>query len=195
MDRGTGIWIEACENFQKQTCRNHCLINGPNKVQMLTVPVKKARRRCPIREVKIDYAQPWIRQHLRSLQSAYGKAPFFEHYADDLFQIIQKKIPHLFDLNLELLTKCLDLLRIKKNINLTEAFYNKPKAGLTDLRGVFCDRVVSDSRATTKYHPYYQVFGRDFVENLSIVDLLFCEGPQSHVILSQCALSLNEEEG
>jgi hypothetical protein len=193
IEQASGLWLEAFENFQKQTFRNRCMIKGSNKVQMLTVPVKKAGGKWRIRDVKIDYSQAWISHHIRSFQSAYGKAPFYEFYADDLFDIIQKKITFLFDLNLELLTKCLDLLRINKNINLTDAFYYKPpNTGLIDLREVFCEKSSHVNRVEIDYKPYYQVFGKDFVENVSIVDLLFCEGPEALNILRQCKIALTE---
>src|ERR1700753_2852027 len=73
------VLIEANENYQKQTLRNRCNILTSNGVQMLVVPVMKSESRL-IRDIKIDYSQNWIQIHLRALQTAYGKAPYFEHY-------------------------------------------------------------------------------------------------------------------
>jgi hypothetical protein len=176
------IYLEACENFQKQSYRNRCLILTANKIDLLSVPVLNSNSKTLIREVEIDYTQPWQKVHWRAIQSAYGKAPYFEYFSDYFQKLYDKKPRFLWDLNLEALTVCLTLLRIEKNIQFTTE-YNK-EAGIHV-------KEVSDKRSLI--HPkkpvemaeirYTQAFGRQFVPNLSIVDLLLNEGPNGKTLL------------
>ncbi len=190
--QSNGFYLEACENYQKQTHRHRCSINGANNIQMLIVPVKKKTGKIPIRQAEIDYTKPWRHHHIRSIQSSYGKAPYYQYYAEELFEIIEKKITFLFDLNLQLLTKCLELMKIDKNIKFTDEFNYQAKAGLIDLRGVFNAGKQSSELLRIEHYPYYQVFGRNFVKNLSVIDLLFCEGPNALEILHRYKITPND---
>ena len=118
------VYLEACENFQKQSYRNRCLILTANKIDVLSVPVLNSNSKIQIREVEIDYTQPWQKVHWRSIQSAYGKAPYFEYFSDYFRKLYDKKPRFLWDLNLEALTVCLKLLSLEKNIQFTTE-YNK----------------------------------------------------------------------
>jgi hypothetical protein len=98
------IIIEAAENYQKGSFRNRCHIAGPNGMQRLSVPLEKGKhQKTPIREVRISYTEPWQRLHWRAIKTAYGNAPFFEHYETELAVFFEKKYPFLFDLNQEIL--------------------------------------------------------------------------------------------
>jgi hypothetical protein len=174
------IIIEAWENYQKQSYRNRCKILTANKINILSVPVIKPHPNVLIREVKIDYGQKWLNVHWRGIASAYGKAPFFEHYEDFFREILYKRNPYLFDLNMDLLTLCLKLLGIKRTIKLSERFnILSADTNVNDKRNVIHPK---GSHIITTVN-YQQVFGRDFVPDLSVLDLLFCEGNNSLHIL------------
>jgi hypothetical protein len=173
--------IEAFEHYQKQTYRNRCRILTSNKINILSVPVINAHRKVLIREVEIDYSQKWMNIHWRSITSAYAKSPFFEYYADYFREVLFKKHRFLFDLNMEMLTLCLKLLRVNISAELSKGYNNAgDMKDVIDLRNKICQDPKSEIIAAIKYT---QVFGRQFVPHLSIIDLLFCEGNNASKIL------------
>ncbi|MDN3668455.1 WbqC family protein [Echinicola jeungdonensis] len=175
------ILVERSDNYQKQTYRNRAQIRLANKVETLSIPVYGGNKKKKYSQIKIDYDQKWTNVHLRGIQSAYGKAPFFEHFFPYLEDVYKKKIDNLYDFNLELLTLCLALLRM--NIEVTETSQYREYGQETDLRGVIKTKETYSERAIYQPNPYMQLFGSDFVPNLSVIDLLFCEGPHSLRIL------------
>lgn len=185
------IYIEKQENFVKQSYRNRCRIRGANKTEDLIIPVKHNQNR-KIVEVEIDYGQKWLGVHQRAIMSAYGKSPFFEYFSEEIFDVFRKKHRRLFDLNLELLTKCLTMLRIDHTIYLTDSFDILPENAQIDLRGKISPKRKEISNPNFVTVQYPQVFGKNFVENLSILDLLFCAGKDAHEILER---SLNFADG
>lgn len=182
-----GVVLEGWEHYQKQSYRNRCYVLGANKITELNIPVRKTDSKILIRDAEIDYTQRWLPVHWRTICSAYGKAPFFEYYGELFRQIFFKKHKFLFDLNVELLQLVLKLIDWKKEVRISE-HYKVP--GSVEADSMFDGR--------NKVHPklreeegaqlvrYTQLFGKEFVENLSIVDLLFCEGPESSQILNKC---------
>ena len=177
------IWIDTEERYVKQTYRNRCSVITTNKVDDLTVPVQSYAQNTITKDIKIDYSQQWIRRHWGCFQSAYGKSPYFEFYADELRAVFFKKPEFLVDLNYELLTICLRLLGIRKEIRYNLSVPNLSQEGIIDEMSTINDK---KNRNTHKYYqpiPYYQTFGNDFVSNLSIVDLLFNMGPEARSIL------------
>jgi len=136
-----------------------------------------------MREVKIDYGQKWQAIHLRGIQSAYGKAPFFEYFFPYFQPILERQHSILWDLNLQLLTICLKLLRRPVKITVLE---NKETIGeIVDLRGQIVPKGAFYNRSYYQATPYPQLFGLDFEPNLSILDLLFCVGPEAEKVLKQ----------
>ncbi|MCR9014010.1 WbqC family protein [Aquiflexum gelatinilyticum] len=175
------IQIDQTERFQKQTLRNRANILLANKIVVLSVPVVGSSKKQFYKDVKIDYNQKWKNVHLRGIQSAYGKAPFFEYFYPYFDQIYEKNLTFLFDLNHDLLTVCLKLLRVKANLKLIRDCDLEQES--IDLRGVIRTKEEFTQRdIMTPYH-YPQMFGLDFVPNLSILDLLFCMGPESLQVL------------
>ena len=176
------IYLEAHENFQKQSYRNRCTILTANKIDTLTVPVLKGNSKTLITEVEIDYAQPWQKIHWKTIQSAYGKAPYYEYFSDYFEKVYDKKPRFLWDLNLEILSICLKLLRLEKQLEFTTE-YNKDMA--IHVKEVKDKRSLIDQKKQGEMTEvkYTQVFGKDFVSNLSVIDLLFNEGPNGVAIL------------
>ncbi|MBD2704751.1 WbqC family protein [Spirosoma sp. BT702] len=177
------VWIEAQEHYQKQSYRNRCYVLTANKVEALAVPVQQGTHHLPVRSLRIDNDQPWQLQHWRCLQAAYGKAPFFDYYAPDLELVYQKRWTFLFDLNYELLTICLKFLRYTPTLNLTNCYEKATSIGFFDARSRLNPRQRVDSYIFHRPAPYQQNFGVEFVPNLSIVDLIFCQGPAALDVL------------
>ena len=181
------IYIETEERYVKQTYRNRCKVLTTNKVDVLTVPVRRYEAGSLTKEIKIDYNQDWVRRHLGCFKSAYGKSPFFEFYAPELLRIYEKNFTYLVDLNYELLTFCLKLVGVKKEVT-----YNL-SGEINSSEDVINDISLINNRKSNNYFkyyqpvPYYQTFGNDFVSNLSIIDLLFNMGPEAKsVLLRSC---------
>ncbi len=181
------ITIEQYENFQKQTYRNRCYILGANNVQALTIPVEKSNSKTLMKDLKVDSSQRWNHEHWRSIKSAYGKAPFFEYFAEYFSKHFENPPALLLDLNYEFLTLCLKLLQIDRNVELTKTFEKRPKSNISDLRSLITPKESFRDRSLYKPIEYLQVFGKDFVANMSIVDLLMNEGPNASYIVTKSA--------
>jgi WbqC-like protein len=182
------ILLETHENYGKQSYRNRCRIKSANKVDSLTVPVLGGNKKIGIRDIGIDYSQGWVKDHWRALQSAYGRSPYFEYYADYIHDVFKRKHKFLFDLNLEMLTLCLGFLQMDTKINFTKAYETSYPESIKDFRGVLTPKNKSEEFPFFVINEYPQIFGKDFVVNLSIVDLLFCEGPNARVIIKRSGI-------
>ena len=173
------IVIERHEHFVKQTYRNRCHINTAAGIQALIVPVTGKRGKVPISGVPIDYSSHWQRQHWRALEAAYGKSPFFDYYQEQFHSLIFRNFPLLYDLNRGLLSLCLELLNCRPLLTETKAYEKGGPPTLIDLRSTISPKIPYSERAFYSPAPYHQVFGNKFAANLSIIDLLMCEGPRS----------------
>ena len=183
------VTIEACENYQKQTYRNRCKFFAAGGVESLTVPVvhEGGTYQLPIRDIKVDYKTPWVLRSERAIASAYESSAYFDYYKDELFAILDSKQERLFDLNLLIINFFLKKTGIAADIRLTEEFLPYGSAG-DDLREVIHpkrpNRILRDLGLEK---PYFQVFAQKygFIPDLSIMDLLFNEGPDSIVYLKK----------
>jgi hypothetical protein len=176
--------IDRYEHYIKQTFRNRCRIMTANGRDELSIPVLDGRKKICIKDIRIDHSQKWLNRNWRAIQSAYGKAPFFEYYAEDLLAVYQKKHVFLFDLMLELLTQCLHYLKIDIELKFTNTYHDLKNRRQDDLRTIINPKSNSDIINTYNQIAYQQVFGNEFVNNLSVIDLIFCEGPQAGEIIS-----------
>ncbi|WP_114937844.1 WbqC family protein [Mucilaginibacter endophyticus] len=171
------ILIEREEHFPKQTYRNRANIYSPDGVLALVVPViKGSKNHTKVKDVKISYDFMWQRLHWQSLQACYRRSAYFEFYEDDFAPFYEKQITYLFDYNQELLNLLLKLTKIKTELNFTDE-YQAEYPNLHDFR--FSIHPKKESEMQQK--PYFQVFEdrRGFMKNLSIIDLLFNQGPQT----------------
>ncbi|WP_294601107.1 WbqC family protein [uncultured Rikenella sp.] len=191
-----GARIEACENFQKQTYRNRAEVMTAAGVQTLTVPVVwDHRAKMPIREVRIDYTLPWQHEHWRTLRAAYAAAPYFDHYAEKLAPFFDPRIyrpERLFDLNSDLTRLLLHLFGLPEHLTFTDEYTAPTPLDTAAEAGDFRD-ILSHKPRLRRPDPtfaapeYYQVFADriPFAPNLSAIDLLFCEGPQTGQIIQE----------
>ena len=173
------VLIESKESYIKQTFRNRTRILSANQIENLIVPVEKGNRNIPISEIRIDRKQEWAKKHIRSIQSAYGNAPYFEHYFDDIRDILEKKHRFLFDLNLELMEYLLNSLGIHRDLLFTQQFQKEYGKEYADLRSAIHPKKLISPVVFYKPVAYIQVFGKTFVDNLSVIDLMFNEGPDA----------------
>lgn len=183
------ILLESCENYQKGSYRNRCYIVGANGLQRLSLPLEKGKNnQLKIREVALNFNQDWPRQHWQSIKSAYGNAPFYPYYADELAPLFTDPPALLWDFNLAFLKTIFRLLRWDKPIRFTEEFRAQYAEDITDLREKITPKFYPPgATAQQNFVAYSQVFleRHGFIANLSILDLLFCQGPQSNLYLSE----------
>jgi len=182
------VVIEKHENYNKQSYRNRCRILTANKIMDLSIPIRINQHNRLIQDVEIDYSQNWLTQHWNAMASAYGNAPYFEHFAEYFHRILFKKMRFLFDLNWELLAIILDLMKISKDLKTTEVYHPAPDNSTVDLRDWIHPK--KRYKKNNLYEPcnYNQVFGKNFAINLSIIDLLFCQGLEAEDIILQSTI-------
>ena len=182
------VYLEQHEHYQKQSYRNRCNIAGANGVLTLVIPVEKDHgKKMPIRDVRIDYSQAWQQNHWRAILSSYSSSPFFEYYVDDIRPFYKEQTPYLFDYNLRFTELILELLLLSSNIILTDTYRVEVEHSEFDYR-----QSISPKERLAKpdalFNPtsYFQVFAQrfGFIPNLSIIDLLFNEGPNALQYLS-----------
>lgn len=173
MMQADSVTLEMEDNFQKQTNRNRMYIYSPNGVQLLNIPVKHAvEKHQKYKDVRIENNFGWQKNHFKSLEAAYRTSPFFEYFEDDFRPLFEKKHEFLMDLNLEVFQLVNDALGINiQPKKTTEFFHEAPK--YSDFR-----YLVNGKKDTTQIEEFTQVFNEKhgFINNLSILDLLFNEG-------------------
>lgn len=171
------ILIEKQEHYPKQTFRNRTSIAGPNGRLDLTVPIKKGNEKHTIfKDIRISNEDNWQRIHWLSLETSYRSSAYFEFYEDAFAPFYQNKYEFLFDYNLELLNVILKLIKMSINFDLTTS-YEKSYENLVDYR-----KAIGPNKPSNYQNKlYYQVFEdkNGYLNNISILDLLFNQGPQA----------------
>ena len=187
------VIIERCESYQKQTYRNRCIIQAANGPLVLSIPVTGGpEAKCSMQEIRVSYDYNWQQLHWRGIISAYKNSPFFDYYSDDLAPFYHtKKWNFLFDFNNEIQDVILNAIEFNPVINFTESYEKSGDINIEikDFRYTIhpkLQRQASDEDFVPI--PYTQVFNAkfDFQPNLSILDLLFNEGPQTLNLLRSC---------
>ncbi|MES2805357.1 MAG: WbqC family protein [Bacteroidota bacterium] len=175
MVQSENITFEVEDNFQKQTNRNRAYIYSPNGIQLLNIPVKHSKEsHQKTKDIKIETDFDWQKQHFKSLEAGYRSSPFFEFFEDDIRPIFEKKYSFLLDLNFEVFTILSKCFRLKLDYTTTtEYFHEVEPTTITDFRGL-----VNGKKDLSVFESYTQVFDdkHGFINNLSVLDLLFNEG-------------------
>ena len=169
------ITFEVEDNYQKQTYRNRCYIYGANGKQLLNIPVSipKSSKKTKSKDILVKNSN-WQKQHYKSLEAAYNHSPFFEFYKDDLQKIFSKKYTYLLDVNLDSFNFIKNALELPIEYKFSKTYEeNKPND--------FRDLADSKKKVEISFLSYIQMFDQKFgfLKNLSILDLLVMEGPNS----------------
>lgn len=162
------VYLSIGERYKKQTLRNRFSIVGANNIQTLTLPVIHPGNYAQLAEIRLDNSENWQLKHQRSIESAYRKAPFFEFYYHLIEPLFQEKFALLAELNLEALQCVLKILNARTQILLSMEHQR-----------------TMEIKQPTSYRPYFQVFEErhGFMANMSILDLIFNEGPSASEFL------------
>jgi hypothetical protein len=176
------VW-EVSGNYQKQSLRNRAYVTNDRGKHTLTIPVQgkgELSHRRSYDQIPIDNSQPWQRTHWRTLQTAYRTSPFFEYYEQDLEPLFTGSHDFLLAYNLAAIKTICECLQIPFSENYTTVFEKEPQS-TNDHRHLINPTTPKDCNSPE----YQQVFGdrHGFIPNLSILDLLFNEGPNALVIL------------
>jgi len=175
MAKADGITFEIEDNFQKQTNRNRTYIYSPNGIQLLNIPVKHSKQiHQKTKEVKIENEFDWQKQHFKSMEAAYRSSPFFEFFEDDIRPLFEKKHTYLMDLNFETISLVSKCLRMKLAYNTTTEYFQELDSNtIMEFR-----QLANGKKDESRFEPYTQVFDdkHGFLNNLSILDLVFNEG-------------------
>lgn len=186
--------IEACEHYQKRTWRNRTGIQGKDNPIYLTVPLKKGKHQAlDIQKVEISYDEPWQKQHLESIRTAYGKTPFLDEVLPELEIVYQQQHTTLWSFNIDMIQLIISLLGGTWNYHFTDNFVKDYQSSLTDLRGgVPCGIKKLGSNEIPSY-PQVQRLGRSHQPNLCILDALCHLGPETNGYLRRYAKALYTE--
>jgi hypothetical protein len=167
------VTFEMDDNFQKQTNRNRMYIYSPNGIQLLNIPIKHSKTaHQKTKDVQLETAFDWQKQHFKSLEAAYRTSPFFEYFEDDIRPIFEKKHEYLMDLNFETMSVVSKCLGLEFDYNETTEYFHEVTNKI-DFRNL-----INGKKDVSEFASYTQVFGEKhgYLNNLSILDLLFNEG-------------------
>jgi WbqC-like protein family len=182
------VVFEVEDNYQKQTHRNRTYIYGANGKLVLNVPVKHSHKNRQLyKDVKIANDTNWQLSHWKSLQSAYRTSPFFEFYEDEFAPLFHEKQSYILEFNFKCLSIIADCLQLDLNYNIT-IHYQKEIPNSQDLRFLVNARKEQEQH----FEAYTQVFSNKhgYINNLSILDLLFNEGTNALSYLHSQKLDL-----
>lgn len=187
------VYLEACENYQKQSWRNRCRIlsaNGPLDLSYPLVHGEGTGRL--ITELKIEYTTPWVPKMEKAIESAYFSSPFFEFYRDGLFALLESGAESLWDMNLQIILWLCAKFGIAPEIRRTEDYQREAEDDYRE--AIHPKRENSILADLGLERPYWQVFGQKFgfTPGLSALDLLFCQGPDSILWLKDLGFEIRK---
>jgi len=180
----TNTIIEVYDSYQKMSFRNRCTLAGSNGLIDLSIPIVGGRnKRQLMGEVKIDYSQPWQQQHIKTIKSCYGKSPFFEYFIFDIEKMLKCQYDSLVDLNTELLNWTKKIVKLSNVINFSTAYTaSEALEDIIDNRNLFMPKDFQMQKDIIKYTQVFEA-KIGFQPNLSILDMLFCEGAATKSLL------------
>ncbi len=177
------VLFDLYEHFHKQYYYNRCIIASPNGVLKLTVPILHRGIRTALKDVRISYEYHWRTIHWRSMEAAYRRSPYFEFYEHHFAPVFSDFKPEfLVDWNLKIFEIINTILNNKIKVSFTNEYLENHE-NMNDKRHLASPSELSAHAKNV--HPYHQVFEerQGFIPNLSIIDLLFCEGNNTNQYL------------
>lgn len=178
------LLVEKHEHYQKLSFRNRCYIAGPNGSILLSVPLARGKnQRTVMKDVKISNEEKWQAQHWKTLVSAYRRSPYFEYYEEDLGRLYKQPVAYLMDWNERCFEWANKVIGFTPTISYTTEYQKKyTDTAITDARDTM---VPGTELEKTGLVDYTQVFQErvGFLPNLSILDLIFCEGKRGLALL------------
>lgn len=176
--------FENFDQYRKMTFKNRCIVAGANGLINLSVPLLSGReQRTLITAVEIDYSSSWNKQHWKTIVSCYHRAPYFEYYSDSVHELLFSEEKLLADLNMRILRWLFKILKPGTVPGFTESYQAEYTTEHVDYRTHWLPR--NYQQQGSNIPEYSQVFSDrfGFQRNLSILDLIFCMGPQSVALL------------
>ncbi len=170
------VCFEQCESFPKQSYRNRCYIDSPNGKLMLNFPVDHSSKDY-IKDTRIKRNENWQQKHWQAFKSSYGGSPFFDALAPEIEAFYKKEWIYLLDLNIECHKLISKWLVLKIDFDLSKDWQLELDDEI-DFRDAFHPKIPSPVESQN----YPQVFSHKhgFIQNLSVLDLLFNEGPAAY---------------
>ena len=186
--------VERYDSYVKQSYRNRCDILSANGVISLSIPIVKTHgEKTLVKDTRIDYSMDWPTRHWRGIVSAYRNSAYFDYYEDLLAPCYVSRPRFLLDFNDELLHKLLVCLEAEDADYVYSDRYMTDGPGIRDYRNSLSPKAALQREdAQFEPVPYYQVFSEkfSFIPNLSVMDLLFCEGPHAREIIKRSIVEL-----
>ena len=181
---GEQVLFDLYESYPKQSYRNRCRIMTHHGVVTLSVPVTKRHFvKTATRDIRIDYSTPWQKRHWHSLTAAYRNSPYFDHYEHIFAPFYTRREEFLCDLNEKLMAAVMECMGVSDRVRwgYTDDFIPPDNPHL-DMRFSLSPKPrLNAGKPPYRAKPYYQVFSETmpFEPDLSIIDLLFCQGPEA----------------
>jgi len=185
--KSSNIIFEQYEFYQKMSFRNRCQIASAQGRINLSIPLAKGRdQKTLMKDVRIADTYSWQDQHWKTILACYSRSPWFEYYRDELEQLYSRPFIFLKDWNLACFEWTCRALALPVRVAFTEAWRPEYEGEWLDLRGKLAPKNILETDLAVPV-VYRQVFEEitGFIPNLSILDLLFCEGQRARSLLAQ----------
>ncbi|MBW8684853.1 WbqC family protein [Chitinophaga rhizophila] len=179
------LLIEKNEHYQKVSFRNRCYIAGPNGSILLSVPLARGKnQRTIMKDVRISNVDKWQALHWKTLVSAYRRSPWFEYYEEELGSLYEKQVTFLLDWNMQCFEWANKVIGVSTPVTFTEEYHKTyaPELSVTDARDIIRPGDKQVEEGTVRYTQVFQD-RVGFLPDMSILDLIFCEGKRSLELL------------
>jgi hypothetical protein len=187
--------------YTRKDWRSRNRVKTANKVVWLSAAVVRSPRETPINQIRLNYKEPWVKKHLRTIKLSDSRAPYFQPFFDDLSGVLNEQFEYLQDLNDALVRLCmkylyidcklawssdLDITSLDKNdriIKICKAFsasllYDTKAAKAIIDSSLFATQGIEVVFQSYQHAEYPQLWG-DFIPHLSAVDLIMNTGPEA----------------
>ena len=172
------ILVDINSDYSNEYAINQTIISNDIKSFDMKVPITNDKTNCKLKDLKIDNTKNWINSHTQSIQSSYGKYPYFLFYNDEIINVLRRRHNYLVDLNYDLLTHLLKVLNYENKIKIIEDDNDK----IIDLRSKRIDFPIGHVNNINKIRDDF-FLGKNFDYRYSVIDLLFLKGPETGFLI------------